>query len=357
MAAEVVRVMLKLALPRRGPGTAELHSCRRLRAALVAAAAGVLFARAGIVCAQGQLSLSLAANSVATVAGAERPAFAAGRQLSLDRFRGPDGETDGGGASDQTGFRTRALMWGGAAAVGIYGATTWWKAGVGGHFRSTDEGWFAQDTYAGGADKLGHLYSAYVGTRLLTRGYQWAGNDRRRSMRLAAATTLGTLMAVELMDGFSKEYRFSLQDAVMNAVGTGMGLVLEQHPQLDNLIGFRLRYWPSEGAAFDPVDNYSGQTYLFVLKAEGIPQLEHYPLLRYLELAVGYGSRGYESTNPAGHSRHVYYGLTLNLSRVLNDTVFRGERRASTAQHVADTFLKFVQLPGTTLLADHQLSR
>ncbi|MEJ2685890.1 MAG: DUF2279 domain-containing protein [Gammaproteobacteria bacterium] len=83
----------------------------------------------------------------------------------------------------QVRFRTHALMWGGAAAVGLYGATTWWKAGVDAQFRTADEGWFGQKTYAGGADKLGHLYSAYVGTRLLTLGYQWAGNDRRRSSR------------------------------------------------------------------------------------------------------------------------------------------------------------------------------
>lgn len=257
----------------------------------------------------------------------------------------------------QVRFRTHALMWGGVAAVGLYGATTWWKAGVDGRFRTVDEGWFGQDTYAGGADKFGHLYSAYVGTRLLTLGYQWAGNDHRRSVKLAVATTLGTLMAVELMDGFSREYRFSLQDSLMNALGTGMGLLMEHNPGLDKLLAFRLLYRPSDGASFDPVDNYSGQTYLLVLKAGGVPALRRYPVLRYLELAVGYGSRGYESTDPALHSRHLYFGLALNLSRVLNDTVFSGRRQGSTAQHATGTFLKYVQLPGTAALADHELPR
>ncbi|HKJ08490.1 MAG TPA: DUF2279 domain-containing protein [Gammaproteobacteria bacterium] len=257
----------------------------------------------------------------------------------------------------QVRLRTHALMWGGAAAVGLYGATTWWKAGVDGRFRTADEGWFGQNTYAGGADKLGHLYSAYVGTRLLALGYQWAGNDQRRSMRLAAATTLGTLMAVELMDGFSREYRFSLQDSLMNALGTGMGLLLERDPRLDKLMALRLLYEPSDGASFDPVDNYSGQTYLLVLKGGGVPGLNRYPLMRYLGLAVGYGSRGYESNDPARHSRHLYFGVTLDLSPVLDDTVFRGRWGGGRAQRATDTFLKFVQLPGTAALADHQFPR
>lgn len=257
----------------------------------------------------------------------------------------------------QVRFRTHALMWGGVAAVGLYGATTWWRAGVDGRFRTADEGWFGQNTYAGGADKLGHLYSAYMGTRLFTLGYQWAGNDHRRSVKLAVATTLGTLMAVELMDGFSREYRFSLQDSLMNALGAGMGLLMERNPGLDKLLAFRLLYRPSDGASFDPVDNYSGQTYLLVLKADGVPRLRRHLLMRYLEVAVGYGSRGYESTDPALHSRHLYFGLALNLSRVLNDTVFRGRRQGSTVQRATGTFLKFVQLPGTAALADRRFPR
>lgn len=289
----------------------------------------------------------LAALGDAALAGSGSPKSSAGlvghrgRDLSMDQIR----------------FRTRALMWGGAGAVALYGATTWWRAGVSGRFRASNEGWFAQSTYAGGADKLGHLYSAYLGTRLLTLGYQWAGNDRQHSGNLAAATTLGTLMAVELMDGFSKQYRFSLQDALMNTAGVGFGVLMERYPALDKLIAFRLRYWPSQGATFDPVDNYSGQTYLFVLKAAGIPALQHTVVLRYLELAVGYGSRGYESRNPADHSRHVYVGLSLNLSQILNDTVFRGERHGDGAQRTTDTFLKYVQVPGTSLLSDHQLTK
>ncbi|HKK13690.1 MAG TPA: DUF2279 domain-containing protein [Gammaproteobacteria bacterium] len=290
----------------------------------------------------------------------DRPGKACGAltAVALALWAGVAPAAGGHGLSpDQVALRTHALMWGGAAAVGLYGATTWWKAGVEGRFRTADEGWFAQDTYAGGADKLGHLYSAYIGTRLLTRGYQWAGNDRRRSLGLAAATTLGTLMAVELMDGFSREYRFSIQDAAMNASGVAMGLLLERYPRLDEKVGFRLRYRPSGGAGFDPVDNYSGQTYLLVVKAAGFPALRRNRVLRYLELAVGYGSRGYESTDPAGHSRHLYYGVSLNLSQVLNDTVFRGRRRGTAIQRVTDTALKFVQVPGTAALADHRFSR
>ena len=145
-------------------------------------------------------------------------------------------------------FRTQALIWGGAGTVLAYGAAVWWKEGSSGHFRTTSEGWFGQDTYAGGADKLGHAYSTYVGTRLLARGFEWAGNNRDDAVVLSAATVFGTLLAVETLDGFSERYKFSKEDLIMNAVGTGLGLLFEKNRRLDDLFDFRLHYWPSGDA-------------------------------------------------------------------------------------------------------------
>lgn len=259
-------------------------------------------------------------------------------------------------------FRTRALIWGGAGTVLAYGATVWWKDGTSGHFRTTNEGWFGQDTYAGGADKLGHAYSTYTGTRLLASAFEWAGNDRDDAVVLSAATVFGTLLAVETLDGFSERYKFSKEDLIMNAVGTGLGLLFEKNQRLDDLLDFRLHYWPSGDAKrlnqVGPISDNSGQTYLLVAKATGVPYLRNHDVLRYFELAAGYGSRGYEPNNGApapDRSRHVYFGISLNISEILRNTVFRDFAEKSPSQRVTDTVLEYVQVPGTAVLSDRRL--
>lgn len=258
-------------------------------------------------------------------------------------------------------FRTGALIIGGVGGVLAYGSRNWWNDGFTGDFRTVNEGWFGQDTYAGGADKLGHAYSTYAGTRLLRHAFEWAGNDKDNAIILSAATVLGTLTAVEILDGYSKRWKFSKEDVVMNVLGTGLGLLFEKNKQLDDLIDLRLQYWPSRDARRlnqeSPVSDYSGQTYLMVVKASGVPQLRSHSVMRYLELAVGYGSRGYEPNEgtpfPDRH-RNLYFGISLNISEILGNTVFKDAAEQSRSQNITNTVLEYVQIPGTAALASHR---
>lgn len=246
-----------------------------------------------------------------------------------------------------------------ALGVGLYGRNNWWRDGFSGSFRPVNEGWFGQNTYAGGADKLGHLYANYAGTRLFARAFEWAGNTPDASLTLAAWLTLGTFTAVEVIDGFSNRWRFSKEDAVMNAIGVGAALLLERNPELDRLLDLRLLYQPSyeQHRKIDPFGDYPGQTYLIVAKASGVPALRSHSLLRYLELAVGYGARGYPADRPNGagnRSRNFYIGISINLSELLGETVFKPAQSRSRAQRATDTVLEFVQVPGTAAFAKHK---
>ena len=267
---------------------------------------------------------------------------------------------DGGAAltDAQKRLRTGLLIGGTTAGLLWYGSAHWWKDSMGSSFRTVNEGWFGQDTYTGGADKFGHMYSTYTGTRLLTRAFEWAGHDRDSAAWLGAATAWGAMAAVEIGDGLSSHFRFSKEDLIMNTLGTGLGLLLEKKPELDEVLDFRLMYWPSGDARrlhqVDIEGDHSGQTYLFVAKASGIPTLRKIEPLRYLELAVGYGSRGYEPNVGGERSRHVYYGISLNIAEILGASVFR-ESGGSRAQKISNGILEFVQIPGTVALADHRL--
>lgn len=262
-----------------------------------------------------------------------------------------------GVTADERRFRTHVLMWSGITAEALYGVRSWWSTGFSTTFRTVNEGWFGQDTYTGGADKLGHFYSVYVGSRLLALGYRrWAGNGRGWSIKAGALTAFATLTTVEVMDGFSNHYRFSPQDAIMNGAGAALGALMEAYPHLDKVFAFRLRYWPSSYSTFNPVDDYSGQTYLLAIKASGIPKLRNVPVLRYLEFNVGYGTRDFESPDPTLHRRYLYIGLSLNLSKLLDGTLFSGKYGGGATQEFADTFLRYVQVPGTAWLHRNALS-
>jgi hypothetical protein len=250
-------------------------------------------------------------------------------------------------------WKNAALIGGIGATVAYYGANSWWEDGFSGSFRTVDEGWFGQNTYAGGADKAGHIFFTYTGARLLTRGFEAIGNDPRGALRLGTWTSLGVMTAVEVIDGFSKEFRFSMEDAVANAIGAAFAVLTEVNPRIDALLDFRLLYQQSDDAErvgeTDPLADYSGQTYLLALKADGIPRLRKVPVLRYLELQVGYNTRGYEPNDGETNDPHrrIYYGIGINLSRLLSDTVFRGDLKGGKIQRGADTVLEYLQIPWT----------
>lgn len=148
-----------------------------------------------------------------------------------------------------TRFRTAALM---AASIGgtlAYGRAKWWQDGFGGGFKTVNEGWFGQDTDYGGADKLGHAMFAYTGARLLTRAFEWAGHDSKTALKLGLWTAVGTLMGVELIDGFSRKWRFSKEDAVANLAGGALAYAMERNPELDALIDLRINTARRQGGA------------------------------------------------------------------------------------------------------------
>jgi hypothetical protein len=260
---------------------------------------------------------------------------------------------------EQVRLRTWTILGAGALAVAVYGKRNWWQEGFTGDFRTVNEGWFGQNTDYGGADKLGHAFANYASTRLLTHTLQWAGNDEAAALRLAAWATFATFTAVEILDAYTTKWRFSKEDVISNAVGVGLGVLMEKEPELDRLLDFRVLYKPSDdqegGRSFDPFGDYTGQTYLVVMKASGVPRLQHHPLLRYFELAVGYGTRGYGTGPSAQASRNVYIGVSVNLSELLAQTVFKGGGQRSRTQKAVDGFLEAVQVPGTVALTHRTL--
>lgn len=240
-------------------------------------------------------------------------------------------------------LRNAMIIGTGATLVAGYGLSKWWQAGFGGNFKTTNEGWFGRNTQYGGADKLGHMYFNYGAVRLLTPLFEAAGNSRDASVRLAAWTSLGIFAGVEVADGFSRRWKFSPQDAAMNVAGMALGVVLETHPELDDKFDFRVDYRPSKDSGFNPFGDYSGQKYLLVVKADGFAPLRRNRLLRYLEVGVGYGARGFDAGGERRRDLHV--GVSLNLSRLLSDGLYQGRMHSTPFQRGTDRVFELVQFP------------
>lgn len=240
-------------------------------------------------------------------------------------------------------LRNTLIVGSGATLITAYGLSKWWQTGFGGGFKTTNEGWFGRNTDYGGADKLGHMYFNYGAVRLLTPLFESAGNGRDAAVSLAAWTSAGIFLGVEVADGFSRRWKFSPQDAVMNVAGTVLGVVLETHPELDDKLDFRVDYRPSKGSGFNPFGDYSGQKYLLVVKADGFESLRKNRWLRYLEVGVGYGARGFD---PGGERRRdIYVGVSLNLSRLLADGFYEGRMHSTPFQRGTDRLFELVQFP------------
>ncbi|MBK9256787.1 MAG: DUF2279 domain-containing protein [Saprospiraceae bacterium] len=77
-------------------------------------------------------------------------------------------------------------------------------------------------------DKMGHVYTAYLQGVLCYKGAKWTGMKKNKAILTGAIC--GTLFqsTIEVMDGFSKEWGFSLSDMGANMAGTS-SFVLQQY--------------------------------------------------------------------------------------------------------------------------------
>ena len=233
-----------------------------------------------------------------------------------------------------------------------YGALFWdWGKVNGFNFR--DEGWFNKNTYAGGTDKVAHMYSHYLINRGSYALYRNSGLSHRDALKQSfyLATTIGVL--IEVGDGIS-HYGFAINDLIADMAGVGLGHLLNQNAYLDELIGFQMWWWSDDtasgkhkkgGRLKDPIDDYNNQKYVFNVRMAAIPHLRDFLPTRYLNLDVGYFSRGYkDENNLTGRTERVLFtGASLNLSQLLTDLFPKSDFAFGVS-----TVSRYYQLPYTS---------
>lgn len=194
------------------------------------------------------------------------------------------------------------------------------------------EGLFGPDTYAGGADKMGHAWGNYIINRwtaniLATGGwYPW-----ERAI-ISTAGTMAFFTMIELKDGYHRGFGFSWWDMLFNAAGNAAAVAAILSPRLDEMFDFKVYYLPTRSylksltqhGVVNAGEDYSGQTFTFAYHLTSIDAVKREPslqFLRFLDLTLGFGTRNY-LPEPEGSStervQEVTFGIALDVQHVLD---------------------------------------
>jgi hypothetical protein len=186
-------------------------------------------------------------------------------------------------------------------------------------FRVDMEGWFGRNTDNGGADKASHLADYYIIAGLYEDIGRMMGFSDKEAVLWAFGVALATGLAVEVNNGFSKEYGFSPEDFAMDVAGATISSVLSLTRTRD-LFGLRTSHLPS--------DTYTHDVYSADFKFSGLEKrlgIKLYPL-RWLLFSFTYGAKGYQVSPPTTLQRQIGLEIGLNFQQILNDI---GVRRST----------------------------
>lgn len=182
-------------------------------------------------------------------------------------------------------------------------------------------------------DKIGHVFSAYQLSRFCATTLKWSGVSKKNQMIYGSTLGLGFLTAVEVFDGFSKEWGFSWGDIVANTSGTALYLgqeLLWDEQRIALKFSFHQTKFANQhpeklgnGFLEEVIKDYNGQTYWLSANIHSFFKESNFPKL--LNIAVGYGADGMLAglnevsdgmiTN-RDRSRQYYLSLDVNLKNI-----------------------------------------
>jgi hypothetical protein len=210
--------------------------------------------------------------------------------------------------------------------LGVGGAISWkYRQTWTGKFTTINEGWFGKDTYAGGADKLGHFYTDYLLVRGLHHIYASYGYDESSALLNALIGSMAIRTTMEVADGYTT-FKFSPQDLIANMSGSLTSYFLLQHPALDDAVGMSWTYLPSQEkldgkVSWSSIDNdYNGSIYHLDLRLKGFMRLVSDAPIAALDpytVGLSYETRGYDRVR---EYKQRLLGLTvgLNLAEIIS---------------------------------------
>jgi hypothetical protein len=214
------------------------------------------------------------------------------------------------------------LTLGTAVPVHIYQRNAWWQ-GPRAPFRFQND-WL----YAFNVDKLGHLYGAYLLSRVYGYTFRWCGLSRSSSALYGSLLGITYQMYVEIEDGFHENYGFSPGDAMFNMVGAFFPTAQETFPVLQNF-SLKYSYFPSkkyldeiqQGQKRAFIDDYQGMTVWLAIDPHFMMGAELANAIpSWLGISLGLGAR--DLNGLGGGTRVIYLTVDYNFSKIETDSDF-----------------------------------
>ena len=216
------------------------------------------------------------------------------------------------------------------------------------HFYNDNSAWLQMD-------KFGHTFSSYYMGKMGMDALSWAGESQKNQLLFGATLGFTFLTAVEVLDGFSEEWGFSVGDMAANALGTGI-LIGQELLWNEQRIQMKFSFQSTNYPNLDPnlgtntleqiLKDYNGQTYW--LSANLWSFFKESKIPKWLNVSFGYGAEDLpkEIKTDAGEVifqhpyRQFYTSLDIDLTKINTKSAF-----------LKTTFnvLNFIKIPSPTL--------
>ncbi len=151
-----------------------------------------------------------------------------------------------------------------------------------------------------GMDKIGHAFSAFYVADYMHQSLRWAGVQQNKSILISGLSSYAYFSAIEILDGYSAGWGFSIPDALMNTAGV-LGFALQNSIDPEKNVQIKFGFIPSEYRQYRPsllgendfvagIKDYNGQAYWLSFNLAHFTAIKKMP--SYLNLAIGYGAGG-----------------------------------------------------------------
>lgn len=223
-------------------------------------------------------------------------------------------------------------------------------------YNRTNFHWFNDNDEWLQMDKLGHTYTSYYLSKVLTKGFTWTGLNSKKSAIYGSALGFMYISTIEVFDGFSEGWGASPGDLLANFAGSSIFLgqeLLWKEQRIIPKFSFHTTDFPNYrpellGSTIGEqiIKDYNGQTYWLSLNIKSLAQINKFPA--WLNIAFGYGATGMtggsenpENTVPnSDRIRQYYFSLDVDLNRV---------KTKSKVLKTVFSFINMVKVPFPTL--------
>lgn len=165
------------------------------------------------------------------------------------------------------------------------------------HLFNDNKGWLQ-------IDKFGHLYTAYAYSRNIAESYRWAGVSDQNSAIYGAIGGFIFQLIIEIQDGFSAQWGFSMGDIGANTLGSSLFLIQEllwkqqiinpkfsvRHINYPNDISERANHLFGSSFSQRFLKDYNAQTYWFSFNPITLIHPKKENKYSFINLSFGYGA-------------------------------------------------------------------